>query len=113
MDIERTMEFILNQQAKFAAGMEEMKQEMKQAQVTFRSELAEMQRREDAEHARLRTLIAQLADQVITLARHTGEFEDRVNNSLLALSEAQRHSEEKLNALIAVVDGMQRGRQGQ
>lgn len=109
MDIERTMEFILDQQAKFAAGLDEMRQ----ARAELQNQLAETQRREDAEHARLRSLIAQVADQLIILARHAGEFEDRVNNSLIALSDAQRHTEEKLHALIAVVDGIQRGRPGQ
>ncbi len=56
-------------------------------------------------------MVAQLADAQVQLIRHIDDYENRVNRALLALTASQKQTEEKLHALIGVVDGMQRGGQ--
>ena len=90
------MEFILDQQAKFAAGMEDL-----------RGQVAELTSGLDQTHrdqAAIQAIVGRLAEQQLQLS-----------NIVLAISqeqkrlvEAQRHTDERLNTLIDIVDGMVR-----
>jgi septal ring factor EnvC (AmiA/AmiB activator) len=100
MDVERTIEFILDQQAKFWAGLQEMKQQQAGLQH---------------DHAELRSLVQRLAEEQLGLAQTLNQFQQETRAALLALAEAQRQTaeaqrrgDERLNALIAVVDGIVR-----
>jgi uncharacterized protein YciW len=84
--------------------------------------LLQVQARHDTEIADLRTMFGRtltvvetLASKVIEIAeaqRHTEErlnaFISVVDDKLAALAEAQRHTDERLNALISVVDDLVR-----
>ena len=90
MDVERTIEFILEHQARFSAGMDEIRQE----QARFSAGMND-----------LRQMVGQLAAHQIELVHHIG----RIDNAVLTLADSQRHTDERLNALISVVQGMQGG----
>ena len=88
------MLFILDQQAKFWAGMEEMKagqadlQSMVGRVIEVCASLAELQRHSEERQQRLEQ--AQL----------------HLDQKVLELADAQKHTDERLSALITVVDGL-------
>ncbi len=107
MDVERTIEFILQQQASLTAQMGELQARM-----------GEMQ-----------SLVGRLATQQLELTQHVDHFQREVSAAVLTIADAQRrteerlanlaerqahlaeaqaHTEERLNALIAIVDGIVR-----
>ena len=86
MDIEKTMQFILDMQAKHEAWL---------------------QRHEEA-IARIDSAIAQLVDVSFSLARHAAESDGRMELGFKELREIQAGSEHKLNALIDTVDKLVR-----
>ena len=114
MDVERTIEFILQHQASFAAGMEEMRHQ----QAEMRHQQAELQK----DHRDLVSLVGQLTQHLIlfqsemrifqsemrTFQTEVRTFQTEVRAGILALTEAQQHTEERLNALITVVNGLVR-----
>jgi len=100
MDVERTMEFILEQQAKFWAGL----QEMKEQQAAMQKAQAAVQK----DQADLRSVVMRLAEHQLGLAQHFDQFQQETRAALVAVAEAQRHTDERLNALITVVDGVVR-----
>ena len=107
MDVERTMEFILDQQAKFWAAV----QEMREQQAAMQKDRAAMQKDQAAmqqDHADLRSLVVRLAEHQLGLAQHFDQFQQETRAALVAVAEAQQHTDERLNALIAVVDGVVR-----
>ncbi|MGI9106050.1 MAG: hypothetical protein ACR2G4_07365 [Pyrinomonadaceae bacterium] len=82
-DRQRTMDFILEQQAQFAVNMEALR---------------ESQARTDA-------AVGALTNQVQNIARQ----QEHINEVVAVIAEAQQHTDERLNALIDVV---QQGRNG-
>ena len=76
-DRQRTIDFILEQQAQFAVNLESLR---------------ESQARTDA-------TVAQLAGQVQHIARQ----QQHINNVVAVIAEAQQHTDERLNALIDIV----------
>ncbi|MDT5060983.1 MAG: hypothetical protein QOH63_1442 [Acidobacteriota bacterium] len=83
-DRQRTMDFILEQQAQFSINIESLR---------------EAQSRTDA-------AIAQLTTQVQSIARQ----QEHINEVVAVIADAQQHTDERLNALIDVVE---KGRNGQ
>jgi hypothetical protein len=84
MDQQRTIEFILDQQAKFFAGLEELRQQM-----------------------------TNLRQQVSEFAGQQGQINMSLGKAMLGLTEhvetlvaAQAHTDRRLDALIRVVDGI-------
>ncbi len=87
---QRTMDFILEQQAHFAVNIETMREGM--------DTLREAQARTDA-------AIGALTLQVQNIARQ----QEHINEVVAVMADAQQHTDERLNALIDVV---QQGRNG-
>jgi chromosome segregation ATPase len=123
MDIERTIEFILGQQAKFAAGLEEMRSlvgRLAQQQLDLVEHVDHFQREITAatlaiaeEQRRLTEEQRHMAEEQRRLTeeqRRLTEAQRRLTEAQTRLEEAQRHTEERLNALIAVVDDLVRRR---
>jgi hypothetical protein len=78
-DRQRTMDFILAQQAQFSINIESLR---------------EAQARTDA-------TVAQLANQVQIIARQ----QEHMNEVVAVIADAQQHTDERLNALIDIVQG--------
>jgi uncharacterized protein YoxC len=79
---QRTMDFILEQQAQFSINLESLR---------------EAQTRTDA-------AVANLTGQVQTIARQ----QEHINEVVAVIADAQQHTDERLNALIDIVrDGKQ------
>ncbi len=92
MDVERTIEFIVQQQANLSAQMGELQARM-----------GEMQ-----------SLVGRLATQQLELTQHVDHFQREVSAAVLTIADAQRrlaeaqaHAEER-HALITIVDGIVR-----
>ena len=83
-DRQRTMDFILEHQAQFSTNLESLR---------------ESQARTDA-------AVAQLTTQVQLIARQ----QEHINEVVAVMADAQQHTDERLNALIDVVE---KGRNGQ
>jgi adenosine/AMP kinase len=78
-DRQRTMDFILVQQAQFSVNIESLR---------------EAQARTDA-------TVAQLANQVQIIVRQ----QEHMNEVVAVIADAQQHTDERLNALIDIVQG--------
>jgi chromosome segregation ATPase len=121
MDVEKTIEFLLEHEARFAADMEVMKEEQRE----LRNSLVALQ---DSVVA-LQHSVHGLSDAVMNQQRQIGEISGATKQlalvtqealreqarELLAVKQAQRRTEENLNALIKVVDHVVRrdgGRRG-
>jgi hypothetical protein len=101
MDQERAIEFILDQQAKFAAGMVDLQAR----QDRFQTDLGDLR----SIVARVVTIQERFASGLERLAEaqlRTEEAHRKTEEAQRKTAEAARQTEEKLNALIAIVDGM-------
>lgn len=97
-DIQRQMDFIVNQQAQFSTDIQQLK------------EL----------HAQAETRISRIENVVLTLGNHTITLTERVaeiataqaiaDTRIAELAEYQTHTEQKLNALIDIVREERNGR---
>ncbi len=115
MDMERAVEFCIEQQAKLFAGLERMREEVREE---MREEREEMRQRQDV----LQTFVERIAQSQLNLTEHVNDFQRQISaivltiaeeqkrlaNEQARLAEAQRHTQESLNTLIAVVDGIVR-----
>jgi hypothetical protein len=89
VDVEKTIEFILEQQAKFAAGLEQLQEQMRQqGQINMAFGKA----------------LLGVTEHIDRLAAAQATTDERLNR----LVDAQAATDERLNALIAVVDGIVR-----
>jgi DNA-binding transcriptional regulator YbjK len=120
MDFEKTMQFLLEQQARFdarQAQFDERQAQFDERQAQFEQRMAEIQNRmaeiqnilQDVTTAQLNTnaILATLAEQHVELEQsHVAQSEaQRVTaQSLQALSNAQNVTEHNLSALIFTVD---------
>jgi methyl-accepting chemotaxis protein len=128
MDVEKTIEFLLEHQARFAADLDVMKDEqrdLRSSLVALQDSVAGLQE----SVAGLRDSVHGLSDAVMNQQRQIGEIIGATKQlalvtqealreqarELLAVNQAQRRTEENLNALIKVVDDVVRrdgGRRG-
>ncbi len=97
MDTEKTMQYILEQQAKFWAGMEEMRAR----QEEMRAQQAALHQRQAATDDRL--------DRVPIIVQELIEIQKRAEQRMDALAQAQQRADERMDALIAVVNGLVAG----
>jgi hypothetical protein len=113
-DQEKTIQFLLEQQAKFFAGLEELKENQRSIQEQQRQFQIQMQQEHlkfQEEHSNMRQLHMGLQSQVNSLGLAMLGLTDHLKDvtvKLASLAEAQLHTEERLNALIVVVDGIVR-----
>lgn len=90
MDVEKTIEFLMDHHARFAADMEQMKERHEDLRNTVD--------RLQGIVANQQSQISQIVEIAEELARHQIELTD----SQRALAESQRHTDGRLNALIKV-----------
>ena len=102
MEVERTIEFILDQQAKFWTGLEEMRGRQAEHE-RFVLRLAEHQLELTQNVERIQR---EFSGMMLTLA----EEQKRLAEEQRLLAESQRHTDERLNALIEIVNGLVRRR---
>jgi acetolactate synthase small subunit len=89
-DRQRTMDFILEQQAQFSVNLENLR---------------EAQARTDATVAQLAVQVQGIAGQVQNMARQ----QEHINEVVAVIAESQQHTDERLNALIDIVQGSRNG----
>jgi chromosome segregation ATPase len=113
MDIEKTMQFLLEQQARFdarQAQFDERQAEFVERQVQFEERMAEIQNLlQDIATSQINTsaILATLVEQHVELERsHIALFEAHreTEQSLKVLSESQNVTEQNLSALIITVE---------
>ena len=104
-EMEKTMQFILEQQAQFAANMGEVQDNIKRLTVAQRdltvaqSELATAQSELSAAQSRTEATVDRLTRQVEHIARQQAH----INEVVAVIADSQQHTDEKLNALIDIV----------
>ncbi len=105
-EIQRTMEFILTQQAQFAANMQQLQEgqkELQQAQARTEqlvTHLTNVLREVVDEQARMSE--RHVASQVYTEER-LAALRAHTDERFAELADSQAHTEQKLNALIDIV----------
>jgi len=112
--IESRMNFIIEQQAQFAADMQVLKE--RQAETLRMIEAHSRHIEAHSQHIEAHSqqieantgMIHQLADVSLSLARHVEETDRRLSARIEQLAEVQTHTEYKLNALIDTVDKLVR-----
>ena len=103
MDIEKTMAFIVEQQAQFTADMQAMR-------ASFQKHDAQLARLEGLVEANTES-IRQLIDVSMSLARNSEEMEEtdrRLAARLQELAESGAHTDRRLDALIDIVNKLTR-----
>jgi ABC-type transporter Mla subunit MlaD len=95
-EFERKMEFIVNQQAQFSAGMEELRE----AQAQTERRAAQLEQVVAETHQ----VVNRLAGVTLEGFKDTNAKIDALIDSHIRLSEAQARTDESLKNLIAVVD---------
>jgi acetolactate synthase small subunit len=103
-DRQRTMDFILEQQAQFSVNMEAMRETQAQFSTNLEA-LREAQARTDAIVGHLTGQVQGIAGQLQNMARQ----QEHINEVVAVIAESQQHTDERLNALIDIV---QAGRNG-
>ena len=96
MDAAGTIQFILENQAKFSSDLIEMNEHIKAIDRALDRVTVKVEQLADR--------AGQTQDQLGQLTARTGRLEAEMEK----LAESQRHTGERLNALIAVVDQMVR-----
>ena len=96
MDIEKTMEFILEHQARHATAIQQLDEGLAQAKGLIEANAS---------------MIRQLVDVSMSLARHSEEIDTDLKETrqlIRELRESQAHSDRRLDALIDVVEKLTR-----
>ena len=101
---QRTMDFILEQQARFTVNMESMRESQARTDANIEA-LTEAQARTDAAIGALTTQVQNLARQQENIARQ----QEHLNEVVAVIADARPHNDELLKAMIDVV---QQGRNG-
>jgi chromosome segregation ATPase len=94
---QRQMDFILEQQAQFAVNVELLRQRV-DTLTTNVDGLREAQARTDETVSRIATQVEQMARQ-----------QAHINEVVAVIADAQHHTDERLNALIDIVQGERNG----
>ncbi len=107
MDVEKTIEFILEHQARFSVEMDRAKEEM--AEMRSRSRELQQQNAElQQRHSELQEQIESVIMVQTMMIRHYDESQTKITESVAQLHRSQAATEDRLGALIAVVDGLVR-----
>jgi X-X-X-Leu-X-X-Gly heptad repeat protein len=104
-EMQRTMQFILEQQAQFSANMGQVQESISQLTAgqkelaAGQKELAAGQKELAAAQSRTNATVDRLALQVEQIARQ----QVHINEVVAVIAESQQHTDERLNALIEIV----------
>ncbi|HET7102368.1 MAG TPA: hypothetical protein VFJ52_14530 [Terriglobia bacterium] len=107
MDIEKTMQFMLEMQAKHEVWFQKHEDAMKQHEEAFNRIGASLEAGA-ARAAQLESSVATLTDLVGRVAQAEIRLTERMDSGFRNLRESQTASEYKLNALIETVDKLTR-----
>ena len=107
MEIEKTMQFMLDMQAKHEAWLQKHEEAMKRHEEAFTRIDAALEAGA-ARAAQLESSVATLTDLVGRVAQAEIRLTERMDSGFRDLKEAQAASEYKLNALIETVDKLTR-----
>ncbi len=99
MDVEETIHFLLEQQAAFAAHLQRVGERLEQVSERL-EQVAENQWKMSQVQSRQQEMISQLT----VIAGRLADAQQQADRRITELAEAQRHTEENLNALIKIVD---------
>jgi chromosome segregation ATPase len=97
-DRQRTMDFILEQQVQFTVNVELLRQRVETLTTNVEG-LREAQARTDA-------AVGALTNQVQNIARQQAH----INEVVAVIADAQQHTDERLNALIDIVQQSRNGK---
>lgn len=112
MDVERTIEFILENQAKFSTQMGEFSANMGELQTAVgriaKQQLDLVQIVDNFQHGVSEAVMAMAAGQKELTEEHKrlAEAQRKTEERLSTLAEAQQHTDERLSALINVMDDL-------
>ena len=107
MDIEKTMQFMLEMQAKHEVWLQRHEEAMKKHEEAFTRIDAALEAGA-ARAAQLESSVATLTDLVGRVAQAETRLAERMESGFRELKEVQAASEYKLNALIETVDKLVR-----
>ncbi|HZB45761.1 MAG TPA: hypothetical protein VE360_10975 [Pyrinomonadaceae bacterium] len=96
-EIQRTMEFVLNQQARFSEGMEQLRESHAQAEKRI---------------GNLETAFVGLTSIVTDIGKAQQALTERVTQlaaDIAELREAQAHTDQRVNALIDIIERWRNG----
>jgi sorbitol-specific phosphotransferase system component IIBC len=105
-ELERAMQFVLEQQAQFVANQQQVSERVSRLETNMevmaqaQAEMAQAQAETARSLAQLTKSQAQLAQEQARMA----QTQNHMNEVVAALYEAQRHTEEKLDAFIGVLE---------
>ena len=91
-EMQRTMEFVLNQQARFAEGMEQLRESHAQAEKRI---------------SNLETGFVNIVNAVADITKIQQALAERVTQlaaDIAELREAQAHTDQRVNALIDIIE---------
>lgn len=112
MDIERSVQFILENQARVSAQMGELSTGMIQLQSLvgrIAQQQSDLVQQVDQFQRGVGDAVIAIAEEQKRLTgeqRRLTEEQRRLTEEQRRLAEAQRHTEERLNALITIADGL-------
>ncbi len=102
-EMERTMEFILKQQAQFAADIQILRETQKETAKTL-DELAKAQQRGEDRMTQVESVILRLLDVVEKVVQTQAHTDQRLAETDERLTQKMAETDERLNALINVVE---------
>jgi 3-phenylpropionate/cinnamic acid dioxygenase small subunit len=105
-ELEKAMQFVLEQQAQFVVNQQQMNERVFRLETNMEV-IAEAQAETARAQAQLTQSQVQLVQSQAQLAQEqarTAQTQTHMNEVVAALFEAQRHTEEKLDAFIGVLE---------
>jgi acetolactate synthase small subunit len=100
-EMQSTIQFILEQQAQFSVNMEALRESQLEQQAQFSVNMEALRESQ----ARTDKIVQALATQVEQIARQQAH----INDVVAVIADAQQHTDERLNALINIVQGQRDG----
>lgn len=106
---QRTMDFILDQQSRFWAGMQKLEESQAKIEETQR-DVAVKTNRHDYQMDRLERILKLVIKAGRRERKHAREQDERFEHRMEALRESQAHSDKRLDALIDIVREQRNGK---
>jgi chromosome segregation ATPase len=105
-EMERVMQFILEQQAQFSVNMDKVRERMAGHEERMAESDERLSRIEGIQENTARQ-IQHLGDALVALTESQQEEHAQTQEALRELAESQRHTDRRLDALIDIVRGGQ------